>query len=583
MLSKVIAQWLKLTTTFSTPLPSKVHGFDISHWAGGPVNFTRAKASGAKFVFIKAKDGLYTSNWFTTNWVGARNAQIARGAYLWLYPSNVYSTSRQAEALFRTLSGDTGELLGSDLGEIPAVVDFEWTSSGDPVASDLYGFVTRYEQLSGKKPIIYTAPAYWAKYGSTDSFWSQYLLWIANYQVSSPYVPRPWDRYTFWQWTTDGNGYDYGLDPLKKKAVDLDYFYGTAEEFNTMFGTSITPQPPEVPKITYPAEGIVLIEGREFECNFTIVKVKNDVISALTVTPPLKPNGGIVDNQAGDIVSNGMDFDFTTYNPIGMLVSGGKKYSDQQAFEPFLHSDGGHGFLIQHKQFNGMQFAISGKNYIVKDGDVHTTTSPSWYEKHPRTIIGLTSTNDIILLFAHGRTAGQAGLDYFDAAKLLLRYGAQTAISLDGGDSSQLKLLGHVTSFSSSRRYVGSLLSIKLRNSNGGDSKMWKYNSILGGSERIAANIYAAKTGLEIQAGAQWESDVAPHIVRTGIEEWIPTPSGNWTAAKFPISGDESRIKVYASYEQVDPPPPSEGGPAHVLVEMPNGERYEATSFTKVE
>ena len=211
---------------YEFPDKARVLGMDCSHWAGGVIDFAKAKSNGIEFVFIKAKDGLVTVDWFRENWKAAAEAGIPRGAYLWLYPSSIASTNRQADELYKLLS-ETG------FGELPVVVDFENIPSVLS-ASDLYGFVVTYEQLSGQKPIIYTGPSYWEEHGSADDYWKQYKLWIANYGVQSPAVPAPWDNWTFWQFTEKGFGEDYGLDKYKQRAVDLNYFVGTRDQLLAM-------------------------------------------------------------------------------------------------------------------------------------------------------------------------------------------------------------------------------------------------------------------------------------------------------------------------------------------------------------
>jgi len=225
---------------YDYPDSNRVLGLDCSHWAGGVVDFEKAKSNGVQFVFIKAKDGLTTSRWFVENWQAAKEAGILRGAYGWLYPSDKISVKAQALSLYNLIQDDPGEL--------PAVIDFEWTNwSGAPAnpgSSDLYGYLEHWKTLTDHEIMIYTAPGYWNQYGNTGTYWKNYKLWIANYRTPSPAIPLPWAGYEFWQWTDRGYGPDYGFDPAQQKAVDLDYFYGTQEEFNERYHGTVPPIEP---------------------------------------------------------------------------------------------------------------------------------------------------------------------------------------------------------------------------------------------------------------------------------------------------------------------------------------------------
>ena len=229
------------------PDQSRVHGWDISHWAGGVVDFQKARdVAKAAFVFIKATNGINEVNWFRENWEASKGYML-RGAYHWLYPSWVTSANGQARKLHALLT-EVG-----DFGELPIVVDFEKTyhnyEPAFPTVSDLWGFVATWEDMTGKKPIIYTGPSFWQTYGGLATTWKEYPLWIANYERETPTVPAPWTEYTFWQFSEKGFGENYGVDKYQKRAVDLNYFGGTAQEFQELFGDTIPPivEPPGEP------------------------------------------------------------------------------------------------------------------------------------------------------------------------------------------------------------------------------------------------------------------------------------------------------------------------------------------------
>src|SRR4051812_9741260 len=62
-----------------------IHGVDISKWQGD-VDFQALKASGVKFVFMKATEGGdHADDRFPINWAGARAAGLHYGAYHFVY------------------------------------------------------------------------------------------------------------------------------------------------------------------------------------------------------------------------------------------------------------------------------------------------------------------------------------------------------------------------------------------------------------------------------------------------------------------------------------------------------------------
>lgn len=204
---------------FDYPDTSKVWGMDISHWTG-IVDWDKALKAGVKFVFIKATHGETQVRYFAEN---AKNSYglLPRGFYHWLLPDTQVTIKRQVEALRR--------VLGEYQWEIPPVIDFEYSPFKGTTTkiSDLQQFI---DLIKTDRLIIYTGYSYWRQYGSADSYWATFPLWIANYKTTSPAIPVPWKTWKFWQWTEHGDGYMLGTAP-GEISVDLNYFNGTYSEF----------------------------------------------------------------------------------------------------------------------------------------------------------------------------------------------------------------------------------------------------------------------------------------------------------------------------------------------------------------
>jgi exopolysaccharide biosynthesis protein len=89
----------------------------------------------------------------------------------------------------------------------------------------------------------------------------------------------------------------------------------------------------------------------------------------------------------------------------------------------------------------------------------------SWIvRRHPRTAVGLTENNELLLVTVYGRQPGySAGATITEMAKLLQSLGAVDAFNLDGGGSSMMVVNGRTTGISSDvqgEREVGDALLI---------------------------------------------------------------------------------------------------------------------------
>lgn len=216
-------------------------GPDISFYQDEPstpqgVDFVKMRQA-ADFVIIRAGQNLWVDSDFKTNWKEAKKAGLPRGSY-WFYDSRA-DPKRQAELWVEQFEGD--------LGELPLFADFEESYNGPYKGwRKWYDFLERLKQLVGDKKeiFIYTAYYYWrdnAPNATTEptslEYFHQYPLWIANYGVSKPTIPKPWgeNEWTFWQFTETGDGKLYGVE---SKGIDLNYFNGDRAAFLARFKLS---------------------------------------------------------------------------------------------------------------------------------------------------------------------------------------------------------------------------------------------------------------------------------------------------------------------------------------------------------
>jgi len=205
-------------------------GIDCSHWqddksTAQKMDFKKAAASGAYFVFVKVSERGAIDLDFEYNWKAAKAAGLLRGGYHFLRWDLPALT--QARLFCGCLEGDVGEL--------PPVADFEAPPAGSLYPSNalLLQFLEEVERILNRRPMIYTSPGFWRAYGNNkttkkpDSYWSIYPLWIAHYGVKDPLIPAPWQTWTFWQYTNAGDGSKFGAE---SKGIDLNLFNGSIDE-----------------------------------------------------------------------------------------------------------------------------------------------------------------------------------------------------------------------------------------------------------------------------------------------------------------------------------------------------------------
>ena len=83
--------------------------------------------------------------------------------------------------------------------------------------------------------------------------------------------------------------------------------------------------------------------------------------------------------------------------------------------------------------------AVSGRPMLLRDGKILVEAEGG--ERHPRTGVGLTGDNEMMLFVVDGRQPSHSvGMTFHEMATVMLEHGAVNAVALDGGGSSTLVL-----------------------------------------------------------------------------------------------------------------------------------------------
>lgn len=191
-------------------------GIDVSNH-NGVIDWQKVKASGVEFVFIKATEG---GDWvdatFAANRKGARAAGLTVGYYHFFRPST------KVDLQVANFAGVVGELEKDALRPVLDVEDprlWKDFSIKDRIAMIL-DWCQKVKARLGVTPMLYGSPNFIDTVLENAPELAAYDLWIANYNVQAPIVPKPWSKWTFWQHTDKGSVAGISGN------VDLNWFKG---------------------------------------------------------------------------------------------------------------------------------------------------------------------------------------------------------------------------------------------------------------------------------------------------------------------------------------------------------------------
>lgn len=215
-----------------------VEGLDV-YDGQGTIDWGQVKASGRDFAFIKATQGDYNHQTkFAANWTNAAAAGVLRSAYHFFDPT--IDGVLQAQS-FLDAVGSAGGMTTADL---PAMLDIECpvaasesTAKSEGASCEYAGnsgwiapatmkqrvfdWVATVTAATGRAPIVYSYPSWFADVGFTDADLGQLPLFIASYNTCAT-VPAPWETATFWQYSATT------AVPGITGKLDVDRFFGSA-------------------------------------------------------------------------------------------------------------------------------------------------------------------------------------------------------------------------------------------------------------------------------------------------------------------------------------------------------------------
>lgn len=184
-----------------------IKGIDISY-AQTNVNFAKIKATGVKFVIIRAGYGKYTNQKdtrFEEHYAGAKAAGLAVGCYWYSYASNADDAKLEAKACLDVIKGKQFDY--------PVYFDIEegkQATLGKAAISGITKAFCEMVESAGYYVGIYSYASFLKNFVSEELL-KRYDVWVAHTGVNSPSYNLP---YGIWQYSHTGriDGYNGNLD-----------------------------------------------------------------------------------------------------------------------------------------------------------------------------------------------------------------------------------------------------------------------------------------------------------------------------------------------------------------------------------
>lgn len=220
-----------------------IHGVDVSYVQRGACDFRKVKASGFDFVWVKATEGNAGKDpAFQDLSKAALDAGLLVGAYAFARPStDDQDAARELENLYaacKDLGLQLRPALDLESTKLSGKATFEWMTTWAWLAYTYWG---------NQMPVLYTGAYMYESFGDVarGAEWvKQMPIWLAQYpidytkspirareyvvsELSKPRVPRPWERWSMWQYSGTGGR------PVPGVKVDCDrnVYNGTLAEF----------------------------------------------------------------------------------------------------------------------------------------------------------------------------------------------------------------------------------------------------------------------------------------------------------------------------------------------------------------
>lgn len=157
-----------------------------------------------------------------------------------------------------------------------------------------------------------------------------------------------------------------------------------------------------------------------------------------TPTPKYGIQIAVKDNKVTEISENSL-----IIPENGYIISGPKSKLGNLKIGDSIKAD-----IVTIPEWKNVTHIISGGPYLLKRGeifiDVKEEKLPAITGRNPRTAVGYTPENNLVLITVDGREQSSIGMSLRELASFMKSIGCYEAINLDGGGSSVLYINGQI-------------------------------------------------------------------------------------------------------------------------------------------
>lgn len=159
-------------------------------------------------------------------------------------------------------------------------------------------------------------------------------------------------------------------------------------------------------------------------------------------TSPYAPKYGVNLQIADDIIIK------ASANPIEIPQNGYVISGPKSILYPFLDTKEARLVVNTNPEWKNVKHIISGGPYLVKDGEVFVDMTAQKLGaiggRNPRSAIGYTKDNNLILAAVDGREGSSIGMTLMELGNFMKEAGCINAINLDGGGSTVMYVNGQI-------------------------------------------------------------------------------------------------------------------------------------------
>lgn len=174
-----------------------VEGVDVSFYQGHTIDWAKVKASGVGFAIMRTGDGYGRDSCFKDNFMHAKSVGLIVGAYQFMRPD--LDEVKQAQMMAGQLH-EAGWQRGVDIAPI---LDVERGNSEGHTADKMISWLNTQQNLLAVRPEIYGGQ--FIAQNACDPRLTAWPLMTPFYDHAQCMVPKPWQHWTFWQWSSSHN------------------------------------------------------------------------------------------------------------------------------------------------------------------------------------------------------------------------------------------------------------------------------------------------------------------------------------------------------------------------------------------